>query len=471
MRIDIPEVIEPARALGVVHFVGIGGAGLSAIARLMAGIGVTVQGSDVKDSAVLRSLRSEGIRCFVGHDGLNLDSVDTVIASTAVPDTNPEIIEAQRRRLRLWPRSAGLKSLMVDVTTVAVAGTHGKTTTTAMLTCALEGAGVHPTFAIGAEVPTLGTNARVGSDPVFVVEADESDGAFLVYSPQGAVVTNVDADHLDTYGSVAAYDAAFDQFVDSVADFVVINLDDGGAAHLVARAQDRGLTVVTTGFDPNAHVRGSDVEVSLEGTSFTATIDDERFEVALAVPGQHYAQDALLALAAGRQLGHQVADLVKGLAEYRGAARRMESVGQVAGVRVFDSYAHHPTEIAADLTAARAMAGTDRLFVAFQPHLVSRTRQFAAQMGAALSKADVVVLADIYLAREEPDEQVTSQLILDALAGEQASLGGPVAQLHDVIVAQLRSGDFLLTLGAGDITEVGPRVIDALASRTAESHE
>ena len=463
MRIDVPTVIPPVGELGHVHFIGIGGAGLSAIARLMAQQGVVVSGSDAFDSAVVAALRAEGITCFVGHDAAHLDGVDTVIASTAVRDDNPEVVEAQRRGLRLWPRSAGLRSVMDGRRTIAVAGTHGKTTTTAMLTCALIAAGAEPSFAIGAEVASLGANARLGSGDLLVAEADESDGAFLVYEPEAAVVTNVDADHLDNYGTVEAYAAAFEEFIGHIGRFVVLSADDPGTQTLAVAARAAGLEVLTAGFADDADLIGSHLRVEGTNTTFTAALRGvDLGPVTLAVPGAHYALDALLALGTGLLLDHNVDLLIAGLGAYTGANRRMQALGEAGGVRVYDSYAHHPTEISADLAAARAVAGSDRLVVVYQPHLVSRTRVYGADMGRALSAADRVVVADIYLAREEADPSVTSALVVDAVDGPVATLGGPVSGLADVVLPELRAGDLLLTLGAGDITTVGPAVLEAL---------
>ena len=465
MKVPIPQFIPPASELGHVHFIGIGGAGLSAIARLMHGQGITVSGSDGVGSKVLDALRAEGITVFLGHDAAQLDGVDTVIASTAVREDNPEILEAQRRGLRLWPRSAGLQSVLTGNRTIAVAGTHGKTTTTAMLTSALTAAGADPSFAIGAEVESLGTNARRGSGELFVAEADESDGAFLVYTPAGAIITNVDADHLDNWGTVEAYDAAFAEFVTHVSDFLVLCADDAGAAALADDARAQGLHVILAGFGDNAGLRGSDLEISGARTAFTVTRHRKELgRVELQVPGQHYAQDALLALAAGLATGHSFDDLARGLAGHQGARRRMEFLGEAGDIRVYDSYAHHPTEIRGDLAAARAIAGDSRLVVAFQPHLVSRTRIYGEAMGRELSAADQVVVADIYLAREDPDPAVTSQLIVDAVDGPPVIAGGPVADLDAVVLPLLRPGDVLLTLGAGDITTVGPKVLEALGA-------
>ena len=467
MRIPIPDGIPPVDRLGRVHFIGIGGAALSAIARLMTQQGVRVSGSDAVDSPVLGALREEGVTCFVGHAAKHLEGVDTVIASTAVREDNPEIIEAERLGLRLWPRSAGLRSVMEGRRTVAVAGTHGKTTTTAMLTCALVAAGADPSFAIGAEVAGLGTNARIGGGDLFVAEADESDGAFLVYEPEGAVVTNVDVDHLDIWGTEEAYADAFDDFVGTIGRFVVVCVDDPGARALTGVAEARGLKVVTTGVAEDADIRATDLAVETGRTTFSVLRDDTHLvDVTLAVPGAHYAQDALLALATGLVLGQDAEALAAGLSTYSGANRRMEHLGDAGGVRVYDSYAHHPTEIRADLAAARALADGGRLVVAYQPHLVSRTRVFGAAMGRELSAADRVFVADLYLAREDPDPSVTEQLVIDAVDGPVATPGGPVDALAELLVPELRPGDLLLTLGAGDITTVGPHVLALLETRT-----
>lgn len=466
MKIPVPDHVLPAADLGTIHFIGIGGAGLSAIARIMAQRGLRVQGSDQRDSEVLASLRSEGIECFVGQDGDHIAGADTVIASTAVREDNPEVLAAQRAGIRLWPRSAGLASLMTPPTvTVAVAGTHGKTTTTAMLTCALQGAGADPSFAIGAQIPSLGTNARAGADDVFIVEADESDGAFLHYHPQVAVVTNVDADHLDVWGSVEAYEAAFTDFVATVGSTAVIGVDDPGAARLAEVARSAGLRVVTVALEVPADVTARDVRVEGARTMLTAVVDGSTVPLELAVPGRHYVQDALLALAAGHVLGHAPDALAAGLGAYAGAARRMEYKGEVGDVRVYDSYAHHPTELAADLAAARQIAGGARLVAAFQPHLVSRTRIFGTLMGQALSAADEVAVVDIYLAREDPDPQVTAELVADAVSGVPARAIGPVGGAADRLAELVRPGDVVVTLGAGDITEVGPRLLALLESR------
>lgn len=452
MRIPVPDEILPADRLGRVHLVGIGGAGLSGIARLMHQCGVAVSGSDAHDSAVVRALRAEGITVHVGHDAAHLDGVDTVIATTAAREDNAEIVAAADRGLRLWPRSAGLQSVLLGRTVVAIAGTHGKTTTTAMATVALQEAGLDPTFAIGAEVETLGTNARVGRGPVAVVEADESDGAFLVYTPDIAVVTNVDADHLDHWGTPTAYDAAFAEFARRAR---------------VTIADRPDLADVTAGFLDGATVRGHDLVIAGGGTRFRVEARGEDLGwVELGVPGRHYAQDALYALAVGLELGADPRALVRGLARHRGAKRRMEPVGEAGGVRVYDSYAHHPSEIRGDLEAARSLvSGDQRLLVCFQPHLVSRTRIFGEAMGGELGAADEVVVLDVYVAREDPDPVVTGALVAAAVPGGGARFVPDRDEALDILVDLARPGDLLLTLGAGDVTTMAPRLYAALAER------
>ncbi|UPK73351.1 UDP-N-acetylmuramate--L-alanine ligase [Nocardioidaceae bacterium SCSIO 66511] len=475
MRLDIPDDIPPAHELGNVHFVGIGGAGLSAIARIMVERGITVSGSDANDSTLLRSLQEAGAVCHVGHDASHVDGADTVVVSTAVRETNPEVVAARERGLRLLPRSAGLQSVLLDRDVIAVAGTHGKTTTTSMLAMALDAAGADASYAIGAEVETLGSNAHDGSGQLFVAEADESDGAFLVYTPLYAVVTNVDADHLDNYGTEEAYHEAFNTFLGRIREggALLAYSDDAGSAALADEADRRGIETIRFGDHAFADVRLTDLTIDSGGSTFTVwsrlSGTDERLgTVRLAVPGRHYAVDALGAIAAGLRCGFAFDDLVAGLAAYVGARRRMESVGVAGDVRVYDSYAHHPVEIAGDLEAARALAGSGRLVVCYQPHLVSRTRIFGAAMGAELGAADEVVVTEIYLAREDPDPDVSSEIV----AGHVRLPPENVHRVHDLVAAVktlgaiARPGDLVLTLGAGDVTTVGPALLSLLRGRS-----
>ena len=470
MRVPVPEELLPADRLGRVHFVGIGGAGLSGIARIMLARGITVSGSDAKESRALEGLRALGARCHVGHAAEQVHDVDTVVVSTAVRADNPEVVEAQRQGLRLLPRSAALESVMQGRRVVAVAGTHGKTTTTSLLTVALQHCGADPSFAIGGELNESGANAHDGSGEIFVAEADESDGAFLVYSPHAAVVTNVEADHLDNYGTEEAYHEAFRSFLDRIdpAGFVVVCADDPGAAELGREARSRGLRTVSVGESPDADVRAEDVAFAGSRSTFTVVDGGRRLgEVSLQIPGRHYVLDALAALAAGLRLGFGFADLARGLASFTGTRRRMELKGEVAGVRVYDSYAHHPNEIAGDLQAARSLAGEGRVVVAFQPHLVSRTRIFGPQMGEALGAADEVVVMDVYVAREDPEPGVNGALVAShvPLAPEHVLFEPSWQAAPQRLVDRARPGDLVLTLGAGDVTLVGPEVLELLAER------
>jgi UDP-N-acetylmuramate--alanine ligase len=463
-------VLLPADELGKVHFVGIGGAGLSGIARIMLARGVTVSGSDAKESRTLEALRALGARCHVGHAAEHVQDADTLVVSTAVREDNPEVVEARERGLRLLPRSAALESVMQGRRVVAVAGTHGKTTTTSLLTVALQHCGADPSFAIGGELNESGSNAHDGSGDLFVAEADESDGAFLVYSPYAALVTNVEADHLDNYGTEEAYHAAFTEFLGRIDPdgFLVACVDDEGAADLVAQARERGITTVAVGESPTADLRAENLVFAGSASTFTVVDGGRRLgEVSLQIPGRHYVLDALAALAAGLRLGFSFADLKRGLEAFSGTRRRMELKGQAAGVRVYDSYAHHPNEIAGDLQAARALAGDGRVVVAFQPHLVSRTRIFGPAMGRELGAADEVVVMDVYVAREDPEPGVDGELVAShvPLPEDRVAFVPSWSATPAALVERARPGDLVLTLGAGDVTLVGPEVLELLAER------
>lgn len=472
MRIPVPETILPAEELGTVHFVGIGGAGLSAIARLMLARGVRVSGSDGVDGPTLASLREAGATVYVGHDAQHVRGADTLVVSTAVREENPEILEARRLGLRLYPRSAGLASVMAGRRVLAVAGTHGKTTTTSLLTVALQAAGADPTYAVGGELSATGVNAGQGGGDLFVAEADESDGAFLVYRPHAAIVTNVEADHLDQWGSEQAYREAFAQFVSRVDPdgLVVACVDDEGAAALRYVATSLGRRFVGVGTSEMADVRAIDIELAGTTASFTVLDRDglvvrELGRVTLQIPGRHYVLDALAALTVGLRLGYAFDQLRAGLESFTGTRRRMEAKGEAAGVRVYDSYAHHPAEIAGDLEAARSVAGEGRVVVAFQPHLVSRTRIFGPAMGRALGAADEVVVLDVYLAREDPDPEVTGAMVADAVPHEHKRHVATIDDAARALAELARPGDLVLTLGAGSVTEVGPKVLRRLADR------
>ncbi|MDV2981853.1 UNVERIFIED_CONTAM: UDP-N-acetylmuramate--L-alanine ligase [Actinomycetes bacterium ARC8] len=451
--------IPSLESLGRVHFVGIGGVGMSAVARIMVARGVPVSGSDAKDLPVMADLAAAGARIAVGYASANLGDAQTVVAGSAIRTDNPELVAAREAGLPVLHRSEALAATMGGDTVVTVAGTHGKSTTTSMVTVLLQGAGLDPSFAIGANVPALGVNAAHGSSGIFVAEADESDGSFLNYRPRIAVVTNVEPDHLDHYGTAEAVHESFDRFTALLpADGVLVACaDDAGALALAERTRTRGNTRVvlygtTEGADLVLHDGGpGDVAVS------TAS---GRFPLALQVPGRHNALNAAAAFAVALELGVDPAAAAAALAHFSGASRRFELKGEARGVRVFDDYAHHPTEVRAALAAARSVAGAHKVHVLFQPHLFSRTREFAQEFAEALNLADTALVLDIYPAREDPIPGVTSQLIADHLdsGGRLVDAGDAVSAL----TAAAADGDIVLTAGAGDVTAYGPRIVEAL---------
>ncbi|WP_104160764.1 UDP-N-acetylmuramate--L-alanine ligase [Arthrobacter sp. ZGTC212] len=455
--------------LGRVHFIGLGGAGMSAVARVMIGQGVSVSGSDSRDSAGLRALEALGAAVFVGQDAANVQGADTVVVSTAIRSDNPELAAARNLGLRVIHRSEALAAAMGTQDTVAVAGTHGKTTTTAMVTVLLREAGLDPSFAIGGDVAALGVNAAFGSGSVFVAEADESDGSFLNYRPRISVITNVEADHLDHYGTEEAVFASFDRFVRLLpADgLLVACADDPGAADVVRRSG--AARVCTYGYSENADIRITDTRPVASGSvsmlRFSLDGLDCEQELRLLVPGVHNIRNAAAAFAVGLGLGVDPAQAAAGLAVFSGAARRFEAKGAVRGVRVFDDYAHHPTELVAALEAARTVAGDHRVHVLFQPHLFSRTLAFAEEFAAALERADTATVLDIYASREDPVPGVTSEVIASRV-NRPGGYAPDAGQAVRDICRRAAPGDIILTVGAGDVTQYGAHLVQELA-RTA----
>jgi UDP-N-acetylmuramate--alanine ligase len=473
---DLSVEVPPAERLAPVHFIAIGGIGMSGIARIMLDRGLAVSGSDAKDSATLDELRAAGATVWAGHDAAHLDGVATVVVSSAVREANPELARARGEGLLVLHRSQALAAVMAGRRVVAVAGTHGKTTTTSMVTVAVRYAGGDPSYAIGGELTEGGSNAHHGTGDVFVAEADESDGSFLVYDPQVAIITNVEPDHLDHYGTPEAVEAAFDAFAERVrpGGVLVACADDAGSARVARRAAERrtDLTVVTYGTAADADVRVEALTDAPDGVRFRLggswAAGMPGREVALQVPGWHNALNAAAAwTAATVGLGIAGDTVSRGLGTFTGTRRRFEFTGEAGGVRVFDDYAHHPTEVAAVLRAARGVAGSGRVIAAFQPHLFSRTRIFAADFADALALADEVVVLDVYPAREDPDPSVTGALIADRvrLPGERVTFTPAVDDVPAELARRARPGDLVLTLGAGDITVLGPRVLDELSAR------
>ncbi|GAA3418910.1 UDP-N-acetylmuramate--L-alanine ligase [Streptosporangium vulgare] len=467
---SLVKLVDPVAAgdLGRVHFIGIGGSGMSGIARILLKRGVPVSGSDARGSDMVTELRDLGARVSIGHAASHIKHVDTVVVSTAIRDSNPELGEALRQGLRVIPRAAALASVMAGKTGVALAGTHGKTTTTSMLTVALQKCGADPSYCVGGQLVTTGLGADEGSGGVFVAEADESDGSFLMLAPDIAVVTNVEPDHLDNYGDPRAVHDSFARFVERVTATMVVCADDPGSAALIPIARARGLKVITYGVAEDADLRVSGIVP--EGLGITFTIAG-RGEVRLAVPGRHNALNAASAIAVAEELGVSFDEIRDGLAAFTGAKRRFEAKGEAGGVAVFDSYAHHPTELAADLRAARdvvaSFSGDGRVIAVFQPHLYSRTRFFADEFGAALGLADEAVVLDVYGAREDPEPGVSGALVAGKvpLPAERVAYAPHRDGVPALVAGRARPGDIVLTMGAGDVTELGPRIVAELAAR------
>ena len=476
------------------HMVGIGGAGMSGIARILLDRGGQVSGSDAKDSRGVVALRARGAVIRIGHDESSLDLLPggpTAVVTThaAIPKTNPELVEARRRGIPVILRPVVLAKLMAGYTTLMVTGTHGKTTTTSMLIVALQHSGFDPSFAVGGDLGEAGTNAHHGSGDCFVAEADESDGSLLEYTPDVAVVTNIDADHLDFFGSAEAYGAVFDDFVErlSPGGALVVCTDDPGAAALAERSAALGIRVLRYGSSESDDLAGALLSWEQQDTGAVAHIQlagEHRPRVMrLAVPGRHMALNALGALLAAMQVGAAAETVLDGLAGFEGVRRRFELVGTANGVRVFDDYAHHPTEVRATLTAVRTVVqqsgalapngsadntGDARSLVVFQPHLYSRTEAFAREFGQALDGADEVFVLDVYGAREQPMAGVSG-----AMVAEHVSV--PVhyvpdfSAVADLVADAARPGDVVVTMGAGDVTMLGQEILASLQVKANRS--
>lgn len=462
------------------HLVGAGGAGMSAIAAVLLDRGALVSGSDAKASHALTGLKARGAAVVIGQRAENLDLLaggpTAVVVSTAIHSDNPEVLEAQRRGLPVVRRADALAALMVGRRGVCIAGTHGKTSTTSMLTVALQHAGLDPSFAIGGELNESGTGAHAGSGDVFIAEADESDGSFLAFAPLGAVITTIEPDHLDHHKTAKAYAAVFDEFAGRIrADgFLVAGIDDPGVRRLVGDLAGQGASgsggprIITYGRTPEADYRITATEPHGHATAATVVMPGgATVALTIDVPGDHMVANAVAVLAVGRELGVDAAAMAEGLAAFSGVRRRFEYRGRSGDVRVYDDYAHHPTEVAATLRAARTVAGTGRVVVVFQPHLYSRTQIFADAFGRALALADVAVVLDVYGAREEPRPGVTGALISDAIdpTATEVHYVPSAARVAGVVAGLARGGDIVMTMGAGDVTLLGAEIVRALDLR------
>jgi len=449
------------------HFIGIGGAGMSGIAKILAQRGAKVAGSDAKESPTAEALRALGATVHIGHAAEHLaDDASCVVVSSAIRQDNPELARAAELGIPVVHRSDALAALMEGLRPIAVAGTHGKTTTTSMLAVSLGELGLNPSYAIGGDLDAPGSNALHGEGEIFVAEADESDRSFHKYAPEVAIVLNVELDHHANYASMEEIYESFETFAGKIVPggTLVINADHEGARELTRRLAG-SVRTVTYGEAEDADVRvlsvvaqglKSEVKVLLDGTELVFTVS---------VPGRHYAHNAVAALAAGVALGIPADGLAPALAAYTGVKRRLQLKGEVAGVQVIDSYAHHPTEMTADLEAMRAAAGDARILVVFQPHLFSRTQELGKEMGQSLSLADASLVLDIYPAREDPIPGITSDLIIDAARAADADVT-PVHDKADVpalVAGMAKPGDLVLTMGAGDVTDLGPQILDRLS--------
>ncbi len=446
-----------------VHFMGIGGAGMSALALLARRRGVVLSGCD-NDPSGAADLIELGVPVVQGHGAAHVQGCRAVVVTAAVPADHPELAAARAAGIPVVPRKDALAALCAGRETVAVSGTHGKTTTTVMTTEALMQAGLDPTGLAGGRVSSWGGNARVGGDGLFVVEADEYDQAFLALAPTVAIVNNVEADHLECYGSLESLETAFVTFA-ARARVAIVGIDDPGAARIAARLGDR---VMRFGLGAEADARIHDISQRPDRTHARVRFrDGGEIGLTLHVPGLHNLRNAVAALLAVDALGGDLEAAVTALARFRGVGRRFDRVGTAGGVDVIDDYAHHPTELVATLEAARQAFPGRRLVAVFQPHLYSRTELHGDAMGIALAAADLAVVTEIYAAREQPVAGISGRRVADAAraAGGTAHFEGDRAGLGRAVATHLRVGDVVLTLGAGDITRVGPELVGLLQQR------
>ncbi len=468
----VTQSLWPETPISKIHVVRIGGAGMSAVARLALDAGYDVTGSESQDGQFLAPLRDLGARITVGFDGSNIeDDTDLVVVSTAVRPDNPEVLKAREQGIPVIHRASALAGLLRQSTMVAVAGTHGKTTTTSMAAMALRGAGQDPAWAVGAAVPQLGANAGFGSGEYAVVEADESDGSFLAFAPRVLILTNFEADHLDfheTYADLRAVTSAFVARLKEADDGVLVACaDDPGSRELALEAREHGIHTLFYGEHDSADWRIVKDNSDARGAAVTvASPDGKEHALSLHVPGRHNVLNALGALIAGVELGFDPAGVTSGLGGFTGAQRRFQSAGAVGGVEVVDDYAHHPREVAATVGAGRERAGDARLVAVFQPHLFSRTKAFAKEFAEALSGADEVVLLPIYAAREDFDPSITSEDVAALIVGSDHAVDVvEMDQAPKAIADAAGENALVLMMGAGDIVTVTPHVLDELRSR------
>jgi UDP-N-acetylmuramate--alanine ligase len=450
--------------LGTVHFIGIGGSGMSGIARLVLGMGHKVTGSDVRDSPNIQELRKLGAAIHIGHDADLLGTPDTVVVTSALWPHNPELLEAKDRGLPILHRSALLAHLASKGKLISVAGAHGKTTSTGMIITALNELGAEPSFVNGGVIQALGTSSGFGVGEHFVIEADESDSSFLHYKTAVAVITNVDPDHLDHFGSLEAFQAEFAKFADAASDLVVISSDDEGAVQVTKLLSHQ--SILTFGQSEGADMRVVDLDSSGPRVKFALSYLGNRCELELSIAGSHNALNAAGAVCTMVGLGFDFEASAKAVEKFAGTERRFQLHGEQNGVCVYDDFAHHPTEVAAALQGARAVVGNGRLITVFQPHLYSRTRIFAQEFAEALALSDQVVITDVYAAREDPEPGVTGQTISSRFS--DSSKVHYVEHWENVpakAASLAEPGDFVITMGCGDIYRMVPELLSALESK------
>ena len=446
------------------HFIGIGGAGMSGLARIALSHSIHVSGSDEKDSSVVKALIALGATIATSHSAQNVDGADLVVYSTAISVNNPELIRARELGIDILTRAAALSILMSDSISIAVAGTHGKTTTSSMLAVALQACGADPSFAIGGTITASGSNAHRGTGEIFVAEADESDGSFIEYHPFAAIVTNVEHDHVDFFATPESVESAFIAFAATINPdgFLTYCADDDGALKLAE--QTTGLTRISYGVREGSDLTLDSIELLAMGSHARAIWHGKSIGfIELQVPGHHNLLNAAAVLATGLQLGFNAADLLQGLAVFRGTGRRFEVKGTVHGVRVIDDYGHHPTEIDVTLRAARRYAGDGRLIVIFQPHRYSRTQAFAAGFAQSLALADRAIVLEIYAASEKQIPGVTAKMITDLM--DKGEYIPNFIEVTESVIEAAEPGDVIITLGAGDVSSLAPIIVDGLIRR------
>ena len=457
-----PDFSQPVPDdLGTIHFIGIGGSGMSGIARILIGMGHKVTGSDLRDTSNVAALRELGAEIFIGHDAANLGTPDTVVVTSALWPTNPEYLLAKELGIPVIHRSQALAYLTTKKRLVAVAGAHGKTTSTGMIITALLELGADPSFVNGGVIAALGASSGWGNDDLFVIEADESDGSFLHYDTAIALITNVDPDHLDHYGSLEAFQAEFAKFANNAKEFVAISSDDSGAIAVTKLLHDK--KVLTFGRAAGSFVRLTKIDATGPKVSFEVLVGGLSLSATLRIPGDHNALNAAGALAVLVGLGYDPAESLAAIATFDGTERRFELHGVSRGVSVYDDFAHHPTEVAAALRAARAVVGNGNLITVFQPHLYSRTRLMHKEFAEALALSDQVVVLDIYAAREDPEPGVTGALVSDSFLDQSKVHYVPLWEDAPAVAASLASaGDFIVTMGCGDVYRMVPELLKAL---------